>query len=121
MLDGDILCLQEVGVDYHPHLANALEQLGYNGTFAQKALGQKEGVATFYKTDKFKLVQEKTVFYKDMLSSAVSAAGLDPAVATSGATGHVFLALQLQAIAMTIKILYRILTLFLDFRDFLHL
>ena len=30
-----------------------------------------------------------------------------------------FLALQQQATAMTVKILYRILTLFLDFRDFL--
>ena len=42
VLDGDIVCLQEVGVEYEPVLARDLEKQGYKGEYCQH-VGQGDG------------------------------------------------------------------------------
>ncbi|XP_067946489.1 uncharacterized protein [Watersipora subatra] len=66
--DCDIVCLQEVDVDYYnKSLAKMLEMLGYDGTFLKRR-GTKypEGEATFYKTSKFRSKSHHTFCYTDL-------------------------------------------------------
>ena len=52
-LGGDILCLQEVGLDYEPHLSAELRSRGYTGAFHPKTMGTMEGCATYWRTGQF--------------------------------------------------------------------
>lgn len=59
-LDGDIVCLQEVDPPYFAGiLKEEMSLLGYEGLFAQKSRFV-EGVALFFKKDKFDLEESKT-------------------------------------------------------------
>ena len=49
------MCLQEVGVDYEPFLTAEMGHKGYVGVFYPKEMGTMEGLATYWKKDKFEL------------------------------------------------------------------
>ena len=57
VLNGDVVCLQEVGVDYYPFLVTEMKQRGYTGDFLPKTMGTLEGEATFYKHSMFEKIQ----------------------------------------------------------------
>ncbi|KAJ7331264.1 hypothetical protein OS493_020049 [Desmophyllum pertusum] len=66
-LDSDIVCLQEVDTLYFSEiLKEELSKLDYEGLFAQKSMGIPEGVALFFKRDKFHLEETKTFHLKDL-------------------------------------------------------
>jgi len=55
-LNSDIICLQEVDTSYFTEtLKEELSKLGYDGHFAERCMGEPEGVALFFKRDKFHL------------------------------------------------------------------
>jgi mRNA deadenylase 3'-5' endonuclease subunit Ccr4 len=65
-LDGDILCLQEVDPSYFEDLLyQKLSKLGYEGNFALQS--DKEGIASFFKTEVFELVMKKEISINDMM------------------------------------------------------
>ena len=77
VLDGDIVCLQEVGVEYEPVLAGELEKQGYKGEYCQHVgEGDGEGDATFYKTDKFECLKVERFTFNEMLKEAVEQVGM---------------------------------------------
>eukprot|EP00058_Branchiostoma_floridae_P000818 XP_002586306.1 hypothetical protein BRAFLDRAFT_109077 [Branchiostoma floridae] len=57
-LNGDIVCLQEVGTTYYNEsLLPMMQKQGYDGfRFKEKVLGTPEGVATFFRTSRFSVV-----------------------------------------------------------------
>lgn len=66
-LDSDIICLQEVDTPYFRDvLKEELSELGYEGLFAQKCLEIPEGVAVFFKQDKFHLEETKSFHLNDL-------------------------------------------------------
>ena len=72
-LNGDIVCLQEVDPAYFAGiLEEVMLSLGYKGLFMQKSpcTGRQEGVALFFKKDKFELEQSKTLVINDIASDA---------------------------------------------------
>jgi len=72
VLDGDIICLQEVGVDYEPVLTGELEKQGYVGEYCRHVgQGDGQGDATYFKTDKFELLQVERFTFNEMLAEAV--------------------------------------------------
>ncbi len=60
-LDADILCLQEVEEDAFPYFQEHLT--GYEGWYAKKGRGKKDGCATFYRN--LKEEGRKTLYYND--------------------------------------------------------
>jgi len=95
-LAGDIICLQEVGEDYHPLLAAELGERGYTGHYCGKQLGTREGLATFYKRDRFKLEQVALTSWNQMLEEAGQERGVGAELVEAVARDHVFLLLQLR-------------------------
>lgn len=64
-LAADILCLQEVeGVQFKA-VADLLEPLGYHGQLALKGRGKPDGCATFFRTDRFDLLDALRIDYDD--------------------------------------------------------
>ena len=47
-------------------LKEELSKLGYDGHFAEKCMGKPEGVALFFKTDKFHLEETKSFHLNDL-------------------------------------------------------
>ncbi|XP_071495606.1 uncharacterized protein [Diadema antillarum] len=67
--DADIFCLQEVETSYYQAaLQPAMERLGYSGNHFEKALGIREGLATFYKRERFSLVKQEVAHFKDLIA-----------------------------------------------------
>jgi len=75
VLDGDIICLQEVGSKYYEKILKpSLRKLGYNGVFVEKSnFWYSEGEATFFKTNKFELLAKRSYTFNEMLRSLVEA------------------------------------------------
>jgi mRNA deadenylase 3'-5' endonuclease subunit Ccr4 len=74
---GDLLCLQEVGPQvFTDYLQPALEASGYTGVFAPKMNDFGEGLATFYRTDKLRLLQTLSIVIRDSLISDDAFIGL---------------------------------------------
>lgn len=74
-LDGDIVCLQEVDPLYFAGvLREDMSLLGYEGLFAKKAhyTSRQEGVALFFKQDKFKLEESKTLFIDEIATDILA-------------------------------------------------
>ena len=67
VLNGDIVCLQEVGVDYYPFLVTEMKQRGYTGDFLPKTMGTLEGEATFYKHSMFEKIQVMSLQYLNLV------------------------------------------------------
>jgi len=96
-LDADILCLQEVGRNYHPQLRDSLEAAGYEGQFLQKELGTEEGEATYWKKQDFQLLEARHLTFVQLLESALKRNGLDPDLALSQCPrDHVLLVTRLK-------------------------
>ncbi|XP_019613897.1 PREDICTED: carbon catabolite repressor protein 4 homolog 1-like [Branchiostoma belcheri] len=57
-LNGDIVCLQEVGTTYfQENLLPLMQKQGYDGyRFKEKVLGTPEGIAMFFRTSRFSVV-----------------------------------------------------------------
>ena len=47
-------------------LKEELSKLGYDGLFAEKCMGEPEGVALFFKSDKFHLEEMKSFHLNDL-------------------------------------------------------
>lgn len=66
-LNSDIICLQEVDTSYFTkNLKEELSTLGYDGHFAEKCMGEPEGVALFFKREKFHLEEIKSFHLNDL-------------------------------------------------------
>ena len=96
VLDGDIICLQEVGEEYQPFLNSEMIDRGYKGQYLRKTMGTREGAATFYKKNQFEILDFVKVSYNEMLEEAFEAADLDKSAASGCLRDHVFLILKLQ-------------------------
>ncbi|XP_063964250.1 uncharacterized protein LOC129275081 isoform X1 [Lytechinus pictus] len=76
--DADIICLQEVETDYyHQTLLPELQSLGYHGVHHQKALGVREGVATFYRSERFRLEKQEAAHFKDWIAQKLEVEEID--------------------------------------------
>ncbi|XP_030845658.1 glucose-repressible alcohol dehydrogenase transcriptional effector-like [Strongylocentrotus purpuratus] len=76
--DADIVCLQEVETDYyHQTLLPELQKLGYHGVHHQKALGIREGVATFYRSERFRIEKQETGHFKDWIAEKLVGEQID--------------------------------------------
>lgn len=64
-LAADILCLQEVEAVQFKAVADLLEPLGYHGQLALKGRGKPDGCATFFRTDRFDLLEARRIDYDD--------------------------------------------------------
>jgi len=76
-LDGDIVCLQEVDPPYFAGiLSEDMSLLGYEGLFVKKSqhTGRQEGVALFYKQDKFDLEESKTLVIDEIATDILAEA-----------------------------------------------
>lgn len=68
-LDADIVCFQEVDPFYFPHLVHELGNHGYQGVFKRhfEDTDNSDGVATFFKTKKFTMLESKTYGFNELL------------------------------------------------------
>ena len=98
MFSGDIVCLQEVGVDYEPFLTAEMGHQGYTGVFQPKEMGVMEGLATLWKRDKFEVVEVRKLSYNAMLAEECVKRNIDPEV-LGGERPHVFLVTKLLHLA----------------------
>ena len=64
-LDVDILCLQEVEADVFAALRDGLAPQGYSGRFATKGANRPDGCATFFRADRFALLDDRRLAYAD--------------------------------------------------------
>jgi len=96
VLNGDIVCLQEVGDEYQPFLSSEMAERGYKGEYFRKTMGTREGSATFYKKNEFELVDVQKVSFNEMLEEAMDASDIDVKAATYCARDHIFLIVKLQ-------------------------
>ena len=96
ILDADIFCFQEVGVNYYSTLSNDLSEMGYNGDFCQKTLGTQEGLAIFYRKSAFECLSVKKLSFNEMLFEALEDVGLDASTSEPCERDHVFLLAKLQ-------------------------
>ena len=69
-MNADVVCLQEVDPFYFPHLVKELSAWGYEGMF-EPHLSRADGLATFYKTDKFQLKNYEVFGFNEMLGEVV--------------------------------------------------
>lgn len=77
MLDGDIVCLQEVDPPYFAGiLREDMSLLGYDGLLAQKSRF-KEGVALFFKKNKFDLQESKALVLDEIATDVFKVAESD--------------------------------------------
>lgn len=105
--NADIICLQEIHIDdFHQWLKPVLHQLGYNeGTFAERGGPKaKDGVAIFFKNNKFKLVKQHRLSYFDSAQLQFPA---QPSLATYNVA--LFCLLQIQNIEVKLKNHFKIL------------
>ncbi|KAJ8035640.1 Carbon catabolite repressor protein 4-like 1 [Holothuria leucospilota] len=73
----DVICLQEVGPEYFvEQLQPALLKLGFFGSYFKKQHGTQEGEATFYRTQRFHLLEERHVTCTQLIKEAFLEAGL---------------------------------------------
>ena len=99
MLDGDIVCLQEVGVKYEPVLARDLEKQGYKGEYCQHVgQGDGQGDATFYKANKFECLEVEKFTFNEMLKEAVEKVGIKKVVLEKCMKDETLLILKLKHI-----------------------
>ena len=97
VLDGDILCLQEVGVEYQPLLDRELEKRGYRGEYCRHVHeGDGQGDATFFKIDKFDCLQVVRLTFNEMVAEAVEEAEQDKEVLKKCLKDETFLILKLK-------------------------
>ncbi|XP_050392254.2 mucin-2 [Patella vulgata] len=84
-LDGDIVCLQEVNPNYFNTLLKPeMEGLGYIGSMHKRCQDSfDEGEATFYKSSRFSLEEQKGYSLKDLADREVLAGGLSDEVQTA--------------------------------------
>ena len=64
-LDADLLCLQEVEPDVFATLRTSLAGSGYGVHYARKSAGRPDGVAIFYRKEKFEPVNATRLNYVD--------------------------------------------------------
>jgi len=64
-LQADILCLQEVERAVFDALQRRLAASGYAGSFQKKAGKKPDGCALFFRTARFRLVEERQLIYED--------------------------------------------------------
>jgi len=95
-LAGDILCLQEVGSNYHSLLQETLQSQGYCGEYLRKELDTEEGLATYWREETFSHIQSNRYSFNTMLESALIRVGKDPGLATDCSRDHVLLVITLQ-------------------------
>ena len=88
------MCLQEVGVDYEPFLTAEMGHKGYVGVFYPKEMGTMEGLATYWKKDKFELEEVHKLSYNAMLAEECAKREIDPA-SLGCERPHVFLVTKL--------------------------
>lgn len=69
-LDADVFCLQEVDPFYFPHLLKELAICGYDGMF-QEHTSRSDGVAMFFKKDKFYLKNYEVFGFNEILGEVV--------------------------------------------------
>eukprot|EP00090_Calanus_glacialis_P013601 TRINITY_DN22262_c0_g1_i1.p1 TRINITY_DN22262_c0_g1~~TRINITY_DN22262_c0_g1_i1.p1 ORF type:complete len:382 (-),score=109.82 TRINITY_DN22262_c0_g1_i1:211-1356(-) len=96
VLNGDIICLQEVGEDYQPFLTSEMADRGYKGEYFRKTMGTREGSATFFKRDEFEFFDVQKLTFNEMLEEAMEAENIDVSAAASCARDHIFLIVQLR-------------------------
>ncbi|CAJ2676175.1 unnamed protein product [Trifolium pratense] len=60
----DIICLQEV--DKYFELSNILVKAGYAGSYKRRTGDTSDGCAMFWKADKFQVLDEESIQYKDI-------------------------------------------------------
>ncbi|XP_028407906.1 glucose-repressible alcohol dehydrogenase transcriptional effector-like [Dendronephthya gigantea] len=75
-LDADVVCLQEVDPFYFPHLLEDLTVHGYEGMFQPHTTGG-DGVATFFKTNKFQLKNYEVFGFNEILGEVVALDNFD--------------------------------------------
>jgi len=81
VLAGDIVCLQEVGVEYQSFLEKELEKRGYSGEYCRHIQqGDGQGDATYFRKDKFESLEVHMFSFNQMLEEAVEADGQDKAI-----------------------------------------
>jgi mRNA deadenylase 3'-5' endonuclease subunit Ccr4 len=69
-LKADLLCLQEVEPDLLATLRTALAAIGYAVRYARKSAGRPDGVAIFYRKEKFESVSATRLTYADAEGAA---------------------------------------------------
>ena len=69
-LEADVICLQEVDPFYFHCLLEGLGPLGYDGVFERhrENLLDDDGLATFFKTEKFVMKCSKSYRFNEMLA-----------------------------------------------------
>lgn len=79
LLDGDIVCLQEVEPEYYSnYLQPAFKSLGYDSLIKKRTDDYfAEGEATFYKTNRFTLVSSSTHSLAELAEKDLAETGLD--------------------------------------------
>ena len=95
VLQADILCLQEVGLDYQPYLTTELGHRGYVGDYYPKTMGTMEGVATFFKKSQFEVVDVVKISFNEMLKDECDKRGIDY-ISLDCERPHVFLITKLR-------------------------
>ncbi|XP_041354854.1 muscle M-line assembly protein unc-89-like [Gigantopelta aegis] len=77
-LDSDIVCMQEVNPDYFKNLLEpAMNSLGYQGGMMKRTLDSfNEGEATFFKINRFSLVDSQGVSLTELAYKEIEEAGL---------------------------------------------
>jgi len=81
--DADVVCLQEAQRDHFEQMLEpALKHAGYEALFTQKsreamgAAGKVDGCATFWKTTKYRLAEQRALSYNDLAYAEAQAANL---------------------------------------------
>eukprot|EP00698_Gefionella_okellyi_P024795 TRINITY_DN8844_c0_g1_i1.p1 TRINITY_DN8844_c0_g1~~TRINITY_DN8844_c0_g1_i1.p1 ORF type:complete len:520 (-),score=81.30 TRINITY_DN8844_c0_g1_i1:53-1612(-) len=66
-LNADILCLQEVECNaYNRDFYPKLKQWGYEGSYLQKSQRKPDGVAIFFKTERFSSLQAQAIVFESL-------------------------------------------------------
>ena len=81
-------------MDYEPFLTAEMGHRGYTGVFCPKEMGTNEGLATFWKRDKFEMVEVRKLSYNSMLAEECVKREIDPEE-LRGERPHVFLVTKL--------------------------
>lgn len=81
--NADVICLQEAQRDhYERDLEPALKAAGYEGLYTQKsreamgAAGKVDGCATFWKTTKYRIAEQRAISFNDLAYAAAQDASL---------------------------------------------
>ncbi|KAM7259807.1 hypothetical protein ACFE04_015548 [Oxalis oulophora] len=63
-LNPDIICMQEV--DKYLDLSNELEKAGYDGIYKRRTGDRADGCATFWKSDKFRMLEGRSIEFEEL-------------------------------------------------------